>query len=105
MDHRLRRLHRRPYRLILLLQLLRFFADRPAPLALWIGLDNYRQLINDSLFWKSLGNTLYYAAMALPAGMLVSLGLALLLNAKIRGQSIYRAVIFYRPSFQPSPRR
>ncbi|HEY1922815.1 MAG TPA: sugar ABC transporter permease [Tepidisphaeraceae bacterium] len=73
----------------------------PRRSALWIGLDNYRQLLNDSLFWKSLGNTLYYAAMALPAGMLVSLGLALLLNAKIRGQNIYRAVIFL-PSLVPA---
>lgn len=68
---------------------------------LWIGLDNYRQLMGDSLFWKSLRNTLYYAAMALPAGMLVSLGLALMLNAKIRGQSVYRAIIFL-PSLIPA---
>jgi multiple sugar transport system permease protein len=73
--------------------------ERRAPL--WIGLDNYRQLIHDSLFWKSLGNTLYYAGMALPAGMLVSLGLALLLNAKVRGQNIYRALIFL-PSLVPA---
>jgi multiple sugar transport system permease protein len=72
---------------------------RRAPL--WIGMDNYRQLMHDSLFWKSLGNTVYYVAMALPAGMLVSLGLALLLNAKIRGQAIYRAIIFL-PSLIPA---
>src|ERR1700691_3577919 len=44
------------------------------------GLSNYRELMGDELFWKALRNTLYYAAMALPAGMLVSLGMALLLN-------------------------
>jgi multiple sugar transport system permease protein len=74
-------------------------APRRAPL--WIGLDNYRQLIHDALFWKSLGNTLYYAAMALPAGMLVSLGLALILNANVRGQTVYRAIIFL-PSLIPA---
>jgi multiple sugar transport system permease protein len=73
----------------------------PRRSALWTGLDNYRQLFNDSLFWKSLGNTLYFAAMALPAGMLVSLGLALMLNAKIRGQTFYRAIIFL-PSLIPA---
>jgi len=73
----------------------------PRRSALWIGLDNYRQLMHDSLFWKSLGNTIYYAAMALPAGMLVSLGLALLLNAKIRGQTFYRTIIFL-PSLVPA---
>jgi multiple sugar transport system permease protein len=73
----------------------------PRRSALWTGLDNYRQLFNDSLFWKSLDNTVYFAAMALPAGMLVSLGLALMLNAKIRGQTFYRAIIFL-PSLIPA---
>jgi multiple sugar transport system permease protein len=73
-------------------------APRRAPL--FIGLDNYRQLWHDALFWKSLGNTLYYAAMALPAGLLVSLGLALLLNTNIRGRAIYRALVFL-PSLVP----
>lgn len=73
----------------------------PARLPLWIGLDNYRQLFHDALFWKSLTNTFYFASMALPAGMLVSLGLALLLNAKIRGQSFYRTVVFL-PSLVPA---
>src|SRR5438876_9628979 len=54
----------------------------PTRAPLWIGLDNYRHLVRDVLFWKSLGNTFYYAAMAMPAGLLVSLGMALLLNAK-----------------------
>jgi multiple sugar transport system permease protein len=67
----------------------------------WIGLENYRQLIHDALFWKSLTNTLYYAAMALPAGLLIALGLALLLNADIRGQAIYRAIVFL-PSLVPA---
>jgi multiple sugar transport system permease protein len=78
-----------------------FSLTGPRRAPLWIGLDNYRQLMHDSLFWKSLGNTVYYVAMALPAGMLVSLGLALLLNAKIRGQTVYRAIIFL-PSLIPA---
>lgn len=73
----------------------------PSHVPIWIGLDNYRQLWHDAVFWKSLVNTLYYAAMALPAGMLVSLGLALLLNADIRGQAFYRAVVFL-PSLVPA---
>lgn len=73
----------------------------PTHAPLWIGLENYRQLYHDALFWKSLGNTLYYAAMALPAGLLISLGLALMLNADIKGQSFYRAVVFL-PSLVPA---
>src|SRR5687768_16074610 len=67
----------------------------------WIGLENYQNFFRDELFWKSLRNTLRYAAMALPAGVLVSLGLALMLNANIRGQSIYRTAIFL-PSLIPA---
>ena len=66
----------------------------------FIGLDNYTTLLQDEVFWKALGNTFYYASMALPAGMLVSLGLALMLNAKIGGQSVYRTIIFL-PSLVP----
>lgn len=68
---------------------------------LWIGLANYRQMAADPLFWKSLANTFYYAAMALPAAMLLSLGLALMLNANIRGQAVYRTIIFL-PSLVPA---
>ena len=68
---------------------------------LFIGLQNYHDLWNDPVFWKALKNTFYYAAMALPAGMLVSLGLALLLNADIKGQAIYRTIIFL-PSLVPA---
>jgi multiple sugar transport system permease protein len=74
-------------------------APKHAPL--WIGLDNYRQLMQDATFWKSLKNTMYYAAMSLPAAMLVSLGLALMLNAPIAGQKFYRAIIFL-PSLVPA---
>jgi multiple sugar transport system permease protein len=66
----------------------------PSRAPLWIGLDNYRQMLHDDLFWKSLGNTLYYAAMAVPAGLVVSLGLALLLDRPVRGQAVYRALVF-----------
>jgi multiple sugar transport system permease protein len=72
--------------------------NRPA---VWVGIDNYRSMVHDQLFWKSLQNTFYYGSMALPAGMLVSLGLALMLNANIRGRTIYRTIIFL-PSLIPA---
>ncbi|HEX8341028.1 MAG TPA: sugar ABC transporter permease [Tepidisphaeraceae bacterium] len=67
----------------------------------WVGLTNYRELLGDPIFWKSLANTFRYAAMALPAGLLVSLGLALMLNSDVRGQGVYRAIIFL-PSLIPA---
>ena len=65
------------------------------------GSDNYRALAADPIFWKSLVNTGYYALLALPASLMVSLGLALLLNADIKGQAIYRTIIFL-PSLVPA---
>jgi multiple sugar transport system permease protein len=59
-----------------------------------IGLDNYRDLMRDRWFWNAMSVTAKYALMALPAGMCVSLGLAILLNQPIRGQSYYRTAIF-----------
>ena len=66
----------------------------------FVGLDNYRDLLNDGVFWKALGVTGQYALMALPAGIFVSLGLAILLNQPIRSQAIYRTIIFL-PSLVP----
>jgi multiple sugar transport system permease protein len=66
----------------------------------YIGASNYRELFRDPIFWKGLTNTIWYAAMALPAGLIVALALALLLNLKIRGQTIYRTIIFL-PSLVP----
>ncbi len=64
----------------------------------WIGLENYRILFfNDDLFWKSLYNTMYHVAIAVPLGIVAGLTLALLLNNKIRGMSLYRTM-FYLPN-------
>lgn len=69
----------------------------------FVGLKNYANLLwtpneqgglGDPVFYQSLRNTLYYAAMALPAGLLVALGLAILLNLRVGGQSVYRTIIF-----------
>jgi len=65
------------------------------------GGENYRQLFSDAVFFKALRNTFYYAAMALPLGVVAALTAALLLNAKIYGQSIYRTIVFL-PSLVPA---
>ncbi|MGD0462130.1 MAG: sugar ABC transporter permease [Tepidisphaeraceae bacterium] len=68
---------------------------------LFKGLNNYRLLAQDPVFWKVVLNTAIYALMALPLGMIVALGVAMLLNLKIRGLSIYRTIIFL-PSLVPA---
>ncbi len=65
------------------------------------GLDNYRALAADPIFWHVVRNTAYYAVVALPLGLIVALAVALLLNAKIAGQSVYRTVVFL-PSLVPA---
>jgi len=66
----------------------------------FIGLANYRELFADALFWRSLYNTLYFAAGAVLLGLLTSLVLALLLNCRVRGLAFYRTV-FFLPSLMP----
>jgi len=67
----------------------------------FIGASNYTALIRDEVLWKSIRVTLLYAAVSLPAGLIVSLGVALLLNASVRGQSIFRTLVFL-PSLVPT---
>ena len=67
---------------------------------LWTGTDNYKALVSDEVFWKSLLNTLYFAVLFIPVATFVALGLALLLNTKVKFLSIYRTV-FFVPSLVP----
>ncbi|MDS0301143.1 sugar ABC transporter permease [Halogeometricum sp. S1BR25-6] len=68
-----------------------------APLAQthpFVGLENYVQLLHDKVFWKSLQNTVFYAGMLLLFDVPIALGLALLLNMKLKGTRFYSAAIF-----------
>jgi len=71
-----------------------------APLE-WIGLKNYIDLLHDNLFWQSLSNTLYMVIIGVPLTLLMSFICAVLLNLKVKGQSIYR-VIYFLPSIVPT---
>lgn len=66
----------------------------------WVGASNYIRLTQDPLFYTSLGNTMYYAAIAVPLGIVLALSLALLLNSAVRGLGLYRTC-FYVPSVVP----
>ena len=62
--------------------------------ARWIGWDNYDEMLfDDEVFWQALWNTLIVMASA-PVAIALALGLALLVNADIRGRDVYRTVIF-----------
>jgi multiple sugar transport system permease protein/alpha-1,4-digalacturonate transport system permease protein len=61
----------------------------------WVGLDNFRELLDDANFWVALKNTFYYAAGHIPLTMVVALGLAMTLNRKIKGVSFFRTAAFF----------
>tara|TARA_Y100000746_G_scaffold149151_1_gene127753 strand:+ start:553 stop:1428 length:876 start_codon:yes stop_codon:yes gene_type:complete len=59
-----------------------------------VGFENYRYLFQDDVYWQVLGNTIFIIGTATVIAMLVSLGLALLLNNAIRFSGLYRSLIF-----------
>jgi len=62
---------------------------------LFIGFDNFRRMPTDHLFWPSLRNTAIFTAISVPLTMALALGLALLLNNKLKGRAIFRGVMFF----------
>ena len=61
------------------------------------GFANYKRLFTDSSVGAALINTLIYTVLSVPIGLFLSTILAVLLNAKIRGRSVYRT-LFFLPS-------
>jgi multiple sugar transport system permease protein len=68
----------------------------------FIGLANYqRAFFEDKLFWGSLGRTFYFAAVAVPLGIVGSLLAALLLNQRLKGTSVFRT-LYFLPHLTPA---
>lgn len=67
----------------------------------WVGFTNYIKLFTDPKFFKSLGNTFLFTLFVVPASIFLAMGLAILLNNNLRGNSIYRTLIFM-PSVVPA---
>ncbi|QPC83348.1 sugar ABC transporter permease [Phototrophicus methaneseepsis] len=77
------------------------YAVGPVENANWVGLDNYvKMFTEDELFIKSIGNTVYYIVLSVPLTLLLSFGIALLLNTNIRMMGLFRT-IYYIPSVIP----
>lgn len=61
----------------------------------FIGLRNYQQLFADSVFWKAMRNTLYFAFAGGPLTVIAALASAMLVNAKLtRFKSVFRTIYF-----------
>ena len=64
----------------------------------WYGLTNFVKLFTaDDLFWKSLGNTLYYVVFSVPSVIVLAMVLALLMNQRVKFMGFFRT-IYYLPS-------
>jgi multiple sugar transport system permease protein len=66
----------------------------------WIGADNYALMLEDAVFWQAVTNTLVFAALAIPMGLIMAFLLALLLNTGVPGTGLFRT-LFFLPSLVP----
>jgi putative chitobiose transport system permease protein len=62
----------------------------------WIGWENFQRLSQDAVFWQTLGNTLIYLVGVVPVLVFLPLGLAILVNQKLKGIHWFR-MAFYAP--------
>ncbi len=62
----------------------------------WIGVANFRRLWADPIFWQTLRNTILYLVCVVPILVIAPLGLAILVNQKLRGIRWFR-VAYYTP--------
>ena len=63
----------------------------------FVGLGNYVDILKTPLFWKSLGNTLYFVVVGVPLSIGVSLAAALLLDSKLaRFRGFFRTALSRR---------
>ena len=60
----------------------------------WVFLEQYSRIIHDALFWKVVWNTLYYIMLVVPLNLILSLSLALIVNKKLKGITIFRSIYF-----------
>ncbi|MGA8122224.1 carbohydrate ABC transporter permease [Rouxiella badensis] len=77
-----------------------FSAARGGHPAHFVGLDNYRALLDDDTFMLSLRNNLLYAVITIPLAVGLALMMALAVNRRLRGNALVRAA-FFIPSLLP----
>src|SRR5829696_8503438 len=62
--------------------------------ARWVGLENYRRLLGDDIWWAAVKNTVLYAVAKLAVELPLALVIALALNTGLRGRTVFRTIGF-----------
>ncbi len=68
--------------------------------AVFVGVANYQQLIDDPIFWQALTNNLWYAAGTIPAAIALALVMAVWVNGKLAGRGFLR-LAYFTPTVLP----
>lgn len=63
----------------------------------FVGTQNYQRILNDAIFWRAFGNTVFFTALATPTLIGLGMALALVLNRKLPGGGLFRT-LFYLPN-------
>jgi sn-glycerol 3-phosphate transport system permease protein len=77
-----------------------FSTPRPSRPAVWVGLDNYRALVEDPIFWQVLKNNLWFALGTIPLSIALALLMAVWVNGRIAGRGLLR-LSFFTPTVLP----
>ncbi|MBK9363811.1 MAG: sugar ABC transporter permease [Rubrivivax sp.] len=77
-----------------------FSTPKPNRAAVWVGLENYRVMVEDPVFWRALRNNLWFALGTIPASIGLALAMALWVNGRIAGRAFLR-LAYFTPTVLP----
>jgi multiple sugar transport system permease protein len=60
----------------------------------WIGFDNFKEIFNNEVYLRSMGNNFFYIVLAVPAGQIIAISLALLIKRKGKTNAFFESVYF-----------
>lgn len=66
----------------------------------FVGLDNFKEIFSDDMFWKAFVNTILFVVIVLPMNIFLPMILAVLVNQKLRTVGLFR-VLYYVPVVTP----
>ena len=77
-----------------------FSTPKPNRPGAFVGLDNYRGMIGDPVFWQSLANNLWFALGTIPVSIALALLMAVWVNGKLAGRAFLR-LAYFTPTVLP----